>query len=199
MELIVLYTRAMDHSEPEGEARVARKERRCLLVADGSRPSPLLSDLRARMLALAAQRGYEAQTLVASREGLPPCIGCLDCLTKHPGTCIFDAALRPIAAMARSCAVLVFLSSSSFGNAGSAIKNIIDRGALIVPATTRQILIGCAEGAGEEEAGTFVDIIAKHRGEADVVHPRFKEDFRAYFSREREDNARITALIGDSL
>jgi len=88
-----------------------------------------------------------------------------------------------------------------FGTFSSTMKNVIDRGGLIITDHQRclQIVIGYAEDATDEERSTFIDLIAKHRGKADVVHPKVKETIEVYFTRCREDNhdicERLAAVV----
>ena len=68
----------------------------------------------------------------------------------------------------------------------------MDRGWLIVEPSSRQIVVGCGEDASVEEASTFVDIVARHRGAAEVIHTRVEESIEAHFSRSLEDDALIS-------
>jgi hypothetical protein len=173
---------------------------RGLLIVDGDARSELSDNLRSRTMNLASAKGHSVETLEVGRDELPPCIGCLECLTKRPGSCVYDKAFRHIAEKAASASFVVFLASSSFGNPSSAIKNLMDRGGLIVKdSATRQIVIGYGEEASAEEASTFVDAVAKHRGRADVVHPNLRETIEVFFTRSPKDNERIAETLADSL
>ncbi len=160
-----------------------------ILILDGTGGSALSELVRSKAIEIAAAKGYEAETLEIGRDDLPPCIGCLDCITKHPGSCIYDAAVRPIAEKAANRRLVLLLASSSFGNPSSAAKNVMDRGMLIVKESCRQLVIGVGADASDEEASAFVDIVARHRGAAEIVHTRFRETIDAFFARRPEDCA----------
>ena len=85
-----------------------------------------------------------------------------------------------------------------FGTFSSTMKNVIDRGGLIIRnhGTCRQIIIGYGEDATDEERRTFIDITAKHRGKAEAVHPHLVEHVEVYFTRSREDTEDICESMG---
>ena len=149
-----------------------------------------------RIVAVSAAGGHATTMIEIGRDQVPPCVGCLTCITQHPGFCISDDAIRPLAEEAAQCAFVVFLCASSFGNPSSAMKNVIDRGRLVVRNShSRQIVIGYGETASDEEARTFIDIVERHRGAAEIVHPKLRETIEAHFTRGVEDNVRIAALL----
>jgi multimeric flavodoxin WrbA len=164
-----------------------------LFILDGESRTDLSEDIRTRIteIARAKRRGVEAIEL--RRSDTPPCTGCLHCLTKHPGACVSNRSFAAIAQQASECPMVVFLAPVVFGTYGSTMKNVIDRGGLIIKnhGSCRQIVIGYGEGATDEERSTFIDITTKHRGKANIVHPNCEENFEVYFTRSREDNRLI--------
>ncbi|MGO8694400.1 MAG: hypothetical protein ACLQMF_12100 [Rectinemataceae bacterium] len=170
-----------------------------LFIVERGAENALADDLHARLLAVAAARSREVESIYVGRDDIPPCIGCLECMTKHPGSCLYDGAIRPLSQKAASRFFVVLIASSSFGAPSSPIKNVMDRGWLIVEPSSRQIVVGCGEDASVEEASTFVDIVARHRGAAEVIHTRVKESIEAHFSRSLEDNALISGRISGEI
>jgi hypothetical protein len=61
-----------------------------LLIVQADDRNALSDDIQSRILALAAASGYRTSVVEVGRDQVPPCVGCLDCITKHPGSCIYD-------------------------------------------------------------------------------------------------------------
>jgi hypothetical protein len=47
----------------------------------------------------------------------------------------------------------------------------------------------------DEEKNTFIDLIAKHRGKADIVHPDMDKQVDVFVSKSIEDNSAIIDAI----
>jgi multimeric flavodoxin WrbA len=172
-----------------------------MFILDSDRRTTLSEELKGRIEEMARARGRRVATVELIRAATPPCTGCWHCMTKHPGKCAYDRSFRGIASLVRGCPLIVFMAPVRFGTFSSPVKNIIDRGGLIITDHRRclQVVIGYAEDATDEERSTFIDIIAKHRGKADVVHPMVRESIEVYFTRRREDNhdicERLAAVV----
>ena len=164
-----------------------------LFILDGDSRTDLSEDVQKRITEAAGVRQRQVGTIELHRGDVPPCTGCFHCMTKHPGKCVFDRALARIVQHAADYPAVVFLAPVLFGTFSSTMKNVIDRGGLFIRSlgTCRQIIIGYAEDATDEERSTFIDITAKHRGKADVVHPRLVEHIEVYFTGSREDSQDI--------
>jgi multimeric flavodoxin WrbA len=170
-----------------------------LFILDRDSRTELSEDIRERIAAIAHAKQCVVGAIELRRNDVPPCSGCLHCLTRHPGTCAFNRSFAGISEQAPDFPVIVFLTPVRFGTFSSTIKNVIDRGGLIIRNHTscRQIIIGYGEDVTDEERSTFIDITAKHRGKADVVHPTLEESVEVYFTRSREDNGSICQSLGD--
>jgi multimeric flavodoxin WrbA len=157
-----------------------------LVLYDGDSPSSLSLSIRRRIEAVSLQAGHAVAAHALRKGEIPPCTGCLSCLTKHPDVCVHQKSFSGIAADARTSALVIFLTRVVFGTFSSAVKNVVDRGGLIIGGngSRTQIIIGYGEGASEDEKKTFVDITARHRGTADIVHLHMKERVEAYFAEE---------------
>ena len=172
-----------------------------VVILDADARTSLSDDLTGRIEEMARTRGHQVGVVELRRADAPPCTGCFFCLTKHPGECVYGRSFSGITRLARGCPVVVFMAPVRFGTFSSTLKNVIDRGGLIITDNQRclQVVIGYAEDATDEERSTFIDIIAKHRGKADVVHPMVRETIEVYFTRCREDNhdicERLAAVV----
>jgi multimeric flavodoxin WrbA len=171
-----------------------------MFILDSDRRTSLSDDLTRRIEEMARAKGRRVAAVELRRADTPPCTGCWHCMTKHPGRCTYDRSFRGIASLARGCPVVVFMAPVRFGTFSSTMKNIIDRGGLITDnQRCLQVVIGYAQEATDEERSTFIDLIAKHRGKADVVHPQVGEAFEVHFTRRPEDNhdicERLAAVV----
>ena len=170
-----------------------------LFILDGDARTDLSEDLRTKIAEIARAKQHGVGAIELRRNETPPCTGCLRCLTHHPGVCIFNESFARIIQQVPEYSVIVFLTPVLFGTFSSTMKNVIDRGGLIIKnhKSCRQIVIGYGEDATDEERSTFIDITAKHRGKADIVHPNLVESVDVYFTKSREDNERICQSLGN--
>ncbi len=173
-----------------------------LLVLDRDSKTPVSEGLRVLVARLAEKRGLAIEEVELAREEVPPCIGCLNCLTKHPGRCINQQAFALLTEKALGRRLVVFLTPALFGTSCSTIKNVLDRGGLVLREhkTCVQLLVGYGEEITEEEESTFVDIPGRHLGKADIVHPLLAEDrIEALVTRSAADNERICSAVEEML
>lgn len=170
-----------------------------ILVTDRDGATGLSSDLKARLSALLHERGHRVEVVDLGRGDAAPCRGCLLCLTRHPGRCVAVDAVARIAArlhLAREGAITVFITPVLFGHFSSVVKNAVDRGA---GSRRLQVFIGYGGDIDEEEERTFIDLVAKHRGAADIVHPGMDREVLVFVTRSVEDNAAICESLGRRL
>ncbi len=160
-----------------------------VVILDADARTGLSDDLAGRIEEMARTKGHRVGVIELRKADTPPCTGCFLCMTRHPGECAYGRSFSEIARQTRGAGVVVLMAPARFGTFSSTMKNVIDRGGLIITdhQRCRQIVIGYAEDATDEERSTFIDIIAKHRGEADVVHLMVRETIEVYFARCRED------------
>ena len=174
-------------------------EQKILLIVDSNRNADLAKEMRKAIRDVALANQHPVTEIELQRDHVPPCSGCLRCLTAHPGSCVYNECFIGLTREASECPVIVFLTPALFGTFSSTIKNVIDRGGLIIKnhRSCRQIIVGYDEEASDEERSTFIDIIAKHRGDADAVHPGVGERFEVYFARRRQDCREIANSLKD--
>jgi multimeric flavodoxin WrbA len=168
-----------------------------LFFIDGDGKTDLSEDLRARLREVARGNGHGVREIELKKDDIPSCLGCLRCITKHPGRCVHHESLAGIIERASGCSAAVFLTPARFGTYSSSIKNVVDRSGFFIDnhGHCRKIVIGYAEEANDEERSTFLDITVKHRGQADIVHLKVRETIDAFFTRSREDNTQICGLL----
>lgn len=168
-----------------------------LCFLDREYRTPESEDMREKIAGLAKARGHSFETVELGRNDLVPCMGCLACFTKHPGRCVGRDRLTEISEIIlRDRCILVFLTPVVFGQFGSTIKNMLDKSGLYMEQYHAQIMIGYGDEIDEEEESTFIDIIVKHRGEADIVHAgQRNQRFEVFVARSAGDNDRITEYL----
>jgi multimeric flavodoxin WrbA len=171
------------------------------LFVDGDTKTALSEYTREQISQTVRAAGRGVKTIELFRDDLPPCTGCLRCITKHPGRCVHQEAFAEITRQCRGAEVILYLTHPVFGTFPSALKNVIDRGGLIITNhnSCRQFIVGCGNDATDEERDTFIDITARHRGKADIVHPGLSECFEAHFTRSENDTRRICEHLGGIL
>jgi hypothetical protein len=172
---------------------------RAFLVCDHDGATAVSDDLKVRLGVLLGLRGYATEVVELGRSDAAPCRGCLLCLTKHPGECVTKDVLGDLVRRmnaVRDDSITVFITPVVFGHPSSIIKNAIDRGA---GSRTLQVFVGYGEDIDEEEESTFIDLIARHRGSADIVHPGMEKEFLGYVTRSEHDNASICDALKERL
>jgi multimeric flavodoxin WrbA len=169
-----------------------------LFILDADSRSALSESLQARVTEIAQAKQHDVGVIELGRGDAPPCTGCFRCMVRPAESCISRGFFARLIREAPEYQVIIFLAPVVFGSFSSTIKNVVDRGGLVIThhARCRQIIIGYAEDATDEERSTFIDITAKHRGKADIVHPRLVEDLQVYFTRSPEDNERVCESLG---
>jgi multimeric flavodoxin WrbA len=172
-----------------------------LLISDAESTTELSEDLQARIAGIAGAKHYNVETVALHKNDVTPCTGCLTCVMKHPGKCVYTLTFTPslldIIHQAPACHTVVFLTPVRYGTFSSTMKNIIEKGGFVIQyrKSCRQIIIGFGEDATDEERATFIDITAKHRGKADVVHPNLAEECAVYFTRSRQESEEICEVL----
>ena len=98
------------------------------------------------------------------------------------------------------CDLVIYLAPVVFGTCNSTLKNAVDRGELLFSNPRRaQLVIGYADDMDDEERSTFIDLVGKHRGENDIVHPEKKETVSVFATRSIQDNDWILRRLGETL
>ena len=174
-----------------------RPEGSVLMLVDGDHRSEESELLLSGILAFADERGRRTDVVTLRRQEVPPCLGCLRCVTSHPGVCVHAAFFAAIAECSESASLVIFLTPVLFGSFSSPVKNVIDRGGLVVRnhRHCRQVIVGYGAEVPAEERSTFLDITAKHRGGADIVHPGVGERFEVLVAGSPQESETVLASL----
>jgi len=159
-----------------------------ILIADKDSKTALSEALESAVTSILEARGIEIEVVELAAGDAAPCFGCLFCLTKHPGECVSKDLVNDLKKRAQQYTITIFMTPVVFGHFGSTIKNAIDR---IGGSHELQVVIGYGAGMDDEERNTFLDLTAKHRGAADVVHPGMDRQVDVHVTCGLQDNERI--------
>lgn len=172
-----------------------------LLVLDKEAKTGLSAVVADKLIQVANDAGQSSETIEIGIDNFAPCTGCLRCWTSQFGVCVRkDRIVELKSAVARS-SMAVFLTPARFGQPSSTIKNAIDRGAFAqvgvhqdTPASIA--LLGYGDDIDDEEKSTFIDIVARHMGSADIIHPELKNiPMAAFVARSAADADEICRNI----
>ncbi len=171
-----------------------------LFILDKDHPSKIADDFRARIMAAAKKKGHRIEFIDLSRNNILPCLGCLKCLTVHPGVCVNKDIMAELKKKARESGMIILLSPAVFGQCSSAIKNVLDRGLTSRVGEERktppQFIIGYGTDIDREEKSTFIDITARHTGKADICHPEFKNNLiESFVTKSIKENSAVCGKI----
>jgi multimeric flavodoxin WrbA len=166
-----------------------------LLVLDKDAQTGISRDLKARILSVLSEMDCRVDTFELGRNEPSPCRGCLLCLTQNAGQCVSRDIISKIKS-GKKYSLAVLISPVLFGHFSSTIKNCVDRG---LGSSHLEIIIGCGSDIDEEEKNTFIDLTARHRGSADVVHPGLNRQVDVYVTRSVEENSLICKALKDTI
>jgi hypothetical protein len=136
--------------------------------------------------------GHQVDVFEIGKNEVSQCIGCLFCLTKHPGECVNEDIVYDIRKNVKKYSATFFLTPILFGHYSSTIASAINKG---TGSHNWQVIIGFCEDIDDEEKSTFIDLTAKHRGKADIVHPGMDRRVDVFMSQSIEDNTKIIDTI----
>lgn len=174
-------------------------ETHALVLSDLDNKPPLSEDLRSRIRAALEQKGYLVEAIEVGASDIVPCTGCLTCHMKADGVCVHEDALTSINARIGSIDLVCLLGPIVFGQFSSTMKSVADKLKCFRMRARHVIAIGFGEDIRDDEADTFIDIVKKHGGAANVVHPKFMSRNDVYVSRSPRDNERVCEQLRSSL
>jgi multimeric flavodoxin WrbA len=161
-----------------------------LFILDKDSKTEISEDLRTKVCRILTAKGHQVEIAELETNKISPCLGldCFHCVTQHPQECINKDAVYPLKKNIGKYDLAVFLAPVIFGHYRSCVKNAIDRGA---GSHNWQVFIGYGSDIDDEEKSTFIDLIAKHMGSNDIVHPGMNTQVNVYVTRSIEDNSAI--------
>lgn len=171
-----------------------------LCMVDADARTPLGDDLRAGVVAVLAADGNDVEVVEARAGDIAPCRGCLVCFKDGAGACVTADLMAEINRRIAGFDVLCYLGPIVFGQFSATMKNVMDKGQINRMMRSRHLIaFGYGDDVRDEELATFVDIVRRHRGDANTVHPLFRERFEVFASRSLDDNVRVCGRLRDVL
>ncbi len=168
-----------------------------LYILDKDAKTELSKDLAAKIIQLMDEKRHKLDIVEAGKNDIVPCLGCLYCFTKSNGICVNRDFMSEINKKLKNFDIVFYVTPIVFGQFASTIKNALDKSQ---PSKKDKvpflIAIGYGDDVSDEERATFIDITKKHRGNANIIHPLFKERFEVFASRSCADNDEIREKLG---
>jgi multimeric flavodoxin WrbA len=157
-------------------------------ISDRDSHTALSDDMMKKVRALAAEKGHAFESIALDRNEVDACTGCLRCWKEQTRECVSRDVLGDLTRDKKNCGMVIYLTPVTFGSMISTVKNAWDKDDHLFANRDRmKLIIGYGEDVGDEEKSTFLDIIVRHRGSADVVHPGKKEAIKVFVTRSTED------------
>jgi len=164
-----------------------------IIILDKDRQSELSENLLTGLYPILSDCGYEIETAELGKSDAAPCMGCFKCTD---GKCIIDDRVAQIRERVYDYELTVYLTPILFGHFSAVVKNAIDRG---TGSHLRQIVIGYGKDIDDSDKAIFIDMTAKHRGKADIVHRGMDERVDVFVSRKNEENSATLKTIKESM
>jgi len=152
----------------------------------------LSDDLKVRITKTLKDNGHQVDLFELGKNDVTPCLGCLLCLTKHPGECVNKDIVNEIRKNVTKYSATFYLTPVLFGHYSSTIASPMNKA---TGSHNFQVIIGYGENINDEEKSTFIDLTAKHRGEKDIVHPGMDRQVDVFVSRSAEDTTKICEAL----
>ncbi len=163
-----------------------------LLLLDKDSKIKLSEDLKVKVIQALEEDGHQVVVIELGKNDVTPCLGCLLCLTKHPGECVNKDIVNEVRKSAKKYSATFFLTPILFGHYSSTMASPINKG---IGSHNLQVIIGYGEDIDHEEKSTFIDLTAKHRGKMDIVHPGMDRQVEVFVSESLEDNNAICETL----
>jgi multimeric flavodoxin WrbA len=164
--------------------------------SDRDSRTALSDDLLEKVCALAAEKGYAIESILLDRNEAAACTGCLRCWAEQTRECVSRDTLGDMTRHKKRCGIVLYLTPVMFGSMISTVKNALDKDDHLFTNRDRmKLIIGYGDDVDDEEKSTFLDIIARHRGSADVVHPDKKETIKVFVTRSIDDTNAVCEEI----
>jgi len=153
-----------------------------LCLQDGSKKTELSGDLLRKIGEAAQETGNSLEIIDLAEGELAYCIGCLRCWATESEGCFFRDRMDELEKKLEASGLLLYITPVIFGTCTHLIKIAVEKGLgsnLFNERHRPQLFIGCAENLPEntvdDEIQCFIDIVSKHMGRADIVHPELSD------------------------
>ena len=162
------------------------------MILDKDSKTNLSEDLKVKVVGTLEEKGHQVEVVELGQNDVSPCLGCLLCLTKHPGECVTKDIVNEIKKNVKKYSATFYLTPVLFGHFSSTIANVMAKG---TGSHNWQVIIGFGEDIDDEEKSTFIDLTAKHCGKADIVHPGMNCQVDVFVSQSIENNTIICETL----
>jgi hypothetical protein len=163
-----------------------------LVILDKDSKTKLSEDLKGKIIRTLEEKGHQVEVVELGKNDVSPCLGCLLCLTKHPGECVTKDSVNEIKKNVKKYSATFYLTPVLFGHFSSTIANVMAKG---TGSHNWQVIIGFGEDIDDEEKSTFIDLTAKHCGKADIVHPGMNCQVDVFVSQSIGNNTIICETL----
>jgi hypothetical protein len=163
-----------------------------LVILDKDSKTKLSEDLKGKVVRTLEEKGHQVEVVELGKNDVSPCLGCLLCLTKHPGECVTKDSVNEIKKNVKKYSATFYLTPVWFGHFSSTIANVMAKG---TGSHNWQVIIGFGEDIDDEEKSTFIDLTAKHCGKADIVHPGMNCQVDVFVSQSIGNNTIICETL----
>jgi multimeric flavodoxin WrbA len=99
-----------------------------LLILDKDSKTDLSEDLRIKLVNIIKEMGNKVDVFELGKNDVFQCLGCLLCLTKHPGECVHKDVVQKIRQQVKKYSVTFYLTPILFGHYSSTIAAAINKG-----------------------------------------------------------------------
>jgi hypothetical protein len=162
------------------------------VILDKDSKTKLSEDLKGKVVRTLEEKGHQVEVVELGKNDVSPCLGCLLCLTKHPGECVTKDSVNEIKKNVKKYSATFYLTPVWFGHFSSTIANVMAKG---TGSHNWQVIIGFGEDIDDEEKSTFIDLTAKHCGKADIVHPGMNCQVDVFVSQSIGNNTIICETL----
>jgi multimeric flavodoxin WrbA len=162
------------------------------VFSDSNSKTEVSENLKAGIVRVLGENGHRVRSIELEKDHVAPCLGCFLCATKHPGECASKDTVGEIRRDVLQLGLTVYVTPVVFGHFSSTVKNAVDRG---TGSRKWQVVIGYGTDIDDEEKSTFIDLTAKHRGSADIVHPGMDAKVDVHVTQSLEENAAICEIL----
>jgi multimeric flavodoxin WrbA len=170
-----------------------------LCLRDASLKSDLSIDLIEKIYTCTREYGHSLEILDLYDGDLAYCTGCLRCWSSESTECVTKDRMPEIEDRLSGCGLLILLTPVLFGTFSSTIKIAVDKGLggkLHADTHYPRLFIGCGEDISDDEKSCFIDIMERHMGKADIVHPELSDmPVDVMVTRSLQDNEELCAEI----
>lgn len=149
-----------------------------LCIQEKERSTSLSQDLTAKVSKAVEATGNSFKLLNIKNHDLSFCCGCLYCWSNNTDSCIKKDRMPEFKEHLAGSGLILYLCPILFGSFTPNLKTLIEKGFgchLGNEINYPQLIIGYGKNTSDQERDCFIDIVEKHMGAADIVHPELSD------------------------